>query len=260
MTDRELTTEDRLLNGRLLVRQPARGHRAGTDAVLLAAAVQADSGQTIADFGAGVGSVGLMVAARCPDCRLTLVEIDGFLAELARQNVSANHVLADVVEANVETANLAPGSFDHVAMNPPFYPPAAKRSPDPRTARARIGEEGLVEAWIETAHRVLRPGGVLTLIHRADALAGILTAMAGFGSLVVAPVQPHANASASRVIIAGVKNAKGPLVLERPLILNTMENLFTPEARAIHQGAAFERSWPAPRRQRRLRPSRYQPR
>ncbi|MGB6175434.1 MAG: methyltransferase, partial [Methylocella sp.] len=50
---------DAFLGGRLLLCQPAEGHRCGTDAVLLAAAAPADFSGLAIDVGAGVGAAGL---------------------------------------------------------------------------------------------------------------------------------------------------------------------------------------------------------
>ncbi len=68
-------TEDGFLGGQLRLRQPKSGHRAGHDAVLLAAATPARSGDRVADFGAGVGAAGLSVARRVAGIKLLLVEI-----------------------------------------------------------------------------------------------------------------------------------------------------------------------------------------
>ncbi len=52
-------TEDGFLGGQLRLRQPRGGHRAGHDAILLAAATPARSGDRVVDLGAGVGAPGL---------------------------------------------------------------------------------------------------------------------------------------------------------------------------------------------------------
>src|SRR5229473_3780911 len=75
-------TDDAVLGGRLRLRQPARGHRVGHDAILLAAACPARAGERVVDLGAGVGAAGLALAARVPDATVTLVEIDPELAAL----------------------------------------------------------------------------------------------------------------------------------------------------------------------------------
>src|SRR5438552_10255159 len=92
MTDPREFTEDAFLGGRLRLRQPRTGHRAGHDAVLLAAATAARVGQRVADFGAGVGAAGLALASRVSGLDLVLVEIDPRLAALARDNAALNDV------------------------------------------------------------------------------------------------------------------------------------------------------------------------
>src|ERR1700675_1324663 len=89
--------EGAFLGGRLRLRQPKSGHRAGHDAMLLAAATPARSGDRVVDLGAGVGAAGLAVAKRVAGIELVLVEIDDVLADLARGNASANAIAADVI-------------------------------------------------------------------------------------------------------------------------------------------------------------------
>src|SRR5665647_975052 len=93
MTDSGAHTEDAFLGGQLRLRQLKAGHRAGHDAILLAAATAARPGDRVVEFGAGVGAAGLALAKRVAEIRLALVEIDAGLAELARGNAAANAAL-----------------------------------------------------------------------------------------------------------------------------------------------------------------------
>lgn len=93
MTDHVLElTEDAFLGGQLRLKQLKSGHRAGHDAVLLAAATAARPGDRLVDLGAGVGVAGLSVARRVAGVDLVLVEIDTVLAGLARANAEANAI------------------------------------------------------------------------------------------------------------------------------------------------------------------------
>src|SRR5260370_41267232 len=83
-------TEDAFLGGQLRLRQLKSGHRAGHDAMLLAAATPARRADRVADFGAGVGAARLAVSKRVADVDLSLVEIDATLASLSRDNAPAN--------------------------------------------------------------------------------------------------------------------------------------------------------------------------
>ena len=84
------TTTDDFLGGRIGVLQPKNGHRAGSDAVFLAAAVPARAGDHVLDVGAGVGVAGLCLLARVPSIKLTAVEIDAKLCALAAKNAARN--------------------------------------------------------------------------------------------------------------------------------------------------------------------------
>src|SRR4030081_1656849 len=99
MTDPGEFTEDAFLGGQLRLRQPKSGHRAGHDAMLLAAATSARSGDRVVDFGAGVGAAGLAVAKRVAGIELILVEVDEALAGLARGNAGSNEIEAGGLHA-----------------------------------------------------------------------------------------------------------------------------------------------------------------
>ena len=222
-------TEDAFLGGQLRLRQPKSGHRAGHDAMLLAAATPAQSGDRVVDFGAGVGAAGLAVARRVAGTRLVLVEIDAALADLARGNASANAVSAETIVLDVSAGaeafaavGLAPDSADVVLMNPPFNDPARHRaSPDKAREIAHVATAATLENWIHAARRTLKSGGVLTLIWRADGLAEVLAALGrGFGSLAILPVHGERSAPAIRVIIRAIKGGKAPTRLYAGLMLN----------------------------------------
>jgi tRNA1(Val) A37 N6-methylase TrmN6 len=222
-------TEDAFLDGQLRLRQPKSGHRAGHDAILLAAATSARPGDRVVDFGAGVGAAGLAVARRVAGIEIVLVEIDPKLADLARENSVSNGLPAKIVVLDIAAgaedfaaAGLPPDSADLVLMNPPFNDPARHRSsPDQGRAIAHVAKATTLERWIHAARRILKSGGVLTLIWRADALAEILAALdRGFGSFGILPVHGDTTAPAIRVLVRAVKGGRAPMAVYPGLILN----------------------------------------
>jgi tRNA1(Val) A37 N6-methylase TrmN6 len=227
-------TEDAFLGGRLRLRQPRTGHRAGHDAVLLAAATAARRGDRVVDFGAGVGAAGLALASRVAGVDLLLVEIDPHLARLARDNAAANGIKAEVatldVTSSAETlaaAGLAPDSVDVVLMNPPFNDGRRHRaSPKEARALAHMAGGATLESWVQAARRVLKSGGALTLIWRADGIADVLAVLArGFGSLQILPVHGDASKPAIRVLLRAIKGGRAPSRLYRSLVLNNESTL-----------------------------------
>jgi tRNA1(Val) A37 N6-methylase TrmN6 len=239
-------SEDTLLAGRVRLRQPRRGHRIGTDAVLLAATVSARDGDVVYDLGAGAGGVGLIVAARSL-ASLVFVERDPALAELCRQNLALNGLAerARVVEADIlaparerRQAGLSPASADVVVTNPPFLEEMrSRRSPVEGRAAAHHIAEGGLEGWIRTCADLLNTKGRLFLIHRADRLGDCLAHLGpAFGAIAVRNVHPRADEPAIRVLLGATKGSRQPMRLLPALVLHDAEGRFTPEAEAIHSG------------------------
>ncbi|WP_245284546.1 tRNA1(Val) (adenine(37)-N6)-methyltransferase [Bradyrhizobium sp. th.b2] len=221
-------TEDGFLGGQLRLRQPRGGHRAGHDAILLAAATPARSGDRVVDLGSGVGAAGLAVARRVRGIDLVLVEIDPALAELARNNAGANAIMADVIVLDVESgaaafddAGLTPDSADVVLMNPPFNDPSRHQaSPDGERERAHVATATTLAGWVHVARRILRSNGQLALIWRADGIAEVLAALdRGFGSLEILPVHADATSPAIRILVRAVKGGRAPTRLHAALLL-----------------------------------------
>ncbi len=242
------TSEDAVLGGRLVLRQPRNGHRVGHDAILLAAATFACAGDQIIDLGAGVGAAGLAVARRIEGVAVTLVEIDPALAALAGENAARN-ALAERVRAvcldvaapaaAFAAAGLASGAADRVLMNPPFNA-SQQPSPDPGRRLAHSASRHALDRWVGTAARLLRPAGVITLIWRADALDSLLpTLTAGFGAVTLLPIHPKPGAPAIRVLARAVKASRAPLSLLPGFILADEVGKPTAQAEAVLRGGAL---------------------
>jgi len=231
------TTDDRFLDGRLVIRQSAQGYRAGMDALLLAAAVS--PAEKLMEAGCGPGAALLAAALRFPAAQLTGVERDPAAAALARDNVAANGFSdrVSIVEGDVFSAAI--GAFEGIFLNPPYAEAGEGIAPKPARQGAHVTEQPL-DVWIARLSNHLTGGGVLTLIHRADKLAAILAAMDGrLGAVVVHPLRPRADAPASRVLVRGVKGSRAPLTLLRGLDLHDASGAkFSPEAEAIFRGRA----------------------
>lgn len=245
MTDIAACTEDAFLGGQLRLRQLKSGHRAGHDAMLLAAATPVRAGHRVVDFGAGVGAAGLAVARRVEGIDLVLVEIDELLAGLARDNAAANAIAADVIVLNVEAAadafaaaGLAPASVDAVLMNPPFNDAARHRaSPDRAREFAHVAASATLEKWVHAARRILKSSGTLTLIWRADAITDVLAALdRGFGSLAILPVHGDVRSPAIRILVRATKGGRAPAQIHPALMLNDELGLPDKEVQEVLAG------------------------
>jgi tRNA1(Val) A37 N6-methylase TrmN6 len=237
-----MTSEDALLGGRVRLRQPDGGLRAGHDAVLLAAAVPAKPGDRVLELGCGSGAAFLCLAARVPNLTIVAVEREPALAALARENAGLNG-LADrvtVIEGDVADPALrrALPRCAHGFANPPYWeggsaPPAALR-------RAATHEQALLADWATCLATVAHRGSatlVLPASRFADGLAALRAAR--FGSPALLPLWPRAGVAAKRVLVSARMGGKGPGRVLPGLVLHDGAGA-TAEAEAIlRDGAAL---------------------
>lgn len=254
---------DALFGGQLLLQQFRVGHRAGTDAVLLAAAGEVAPGHRFVDAGAGAGAVGLWLGLRQPEAGGVLLEANPAVAELARRNVEANGLSGRLMVACVDlfdaTACRAAGveaGADLVVSNPPFHGSGSVRvSPDPGKAAAHVLPVGLDgdphEHWARRLGDLLAPKGRLLVIHRPEAVPSLLRTLGTrCGGFLLKPIHPRAEAPAIRVLVGGIAGSKAPLQILPGLILHEADGTFTPEARAVNAGEPLG-FWPTKNRPRR---------
>jgi tRNA1(Val) A37 N6-methylase TrmN6 len=230
---------DTLLGGRVRFSQPAE-YRVAIDPVLLAAAVPARAGEAVLDAGAGSGAATLCLAARVPACRIVGLELQRPLQRIASDNVQANRLgpRVEIMAGDLgrPPPRLVGASFDHVMTNPPYLA-AGQASAPPGAVRAQAHvEHGLeLAGWLAACLRMLRPGGMLTLIHRADRLAEVLAALHGaLGELVVFPLWPRAGERpAKRVLVQGRTGSRAPLRLAPGLVLHERDGRYSAAAEAV---------------------------
>ena len=234
------TGSDTLLGGRVRVAQPADGYRVAVDAVLLAAAIDAAAGAAVLDLGCGVGSVGLCLAWRRPDLRITGLDREPVFAAAARRNAAANGFGArlSIVEADLRAS--LPQRFDAVAMNPPYLKAGtATVSAHPLKAAATAESEAKLADWVAAARHALKPGGSLTLIHRADRLDDVLAAVArSFGGIAILPIHPKRDRAAKRILVRAQLGSGEPLAIRPGLVLHEENGAFTAEADSILRDGA----------------------
>lgn len=239
-------TRDLFLGGRLSIEQPRAGHRSGIEAVLIAAAAPLRAGETLADIGAGAGVAGLCALARVAEVRAVLIEADAAMTALARRNAAANGMAgrvtvvdADVTVRGTVAATGLTGAVDHALANPPFHDPAASRS-SPAKAGAHVAPDAALDLWVRFAAAIVRPGGTMTVVHKADALPLVLAAFGRrFGAAAVLPLHPRPGRPASRVIVQGVKDSRTPLSLLPGLALHgAAGHGFAPAVEAVLRDGA----------------------
>ncbi len=210
-------TEDTFFSGAVTVFQPEKGFRAGTDSILLAAALgQAMQGKAL-ELGCGAGGALWPAAWRLRGMHFTGLERDPAMAALARRGLEANTFQdrAEIIEG--DAAAIPPdwhNTFDLVFSNPPFFGEGTIKQPGEGKEAAYLESVSLKD-WINAMLFALRPKGTFLMIHRAAELARILSVIERqVGEITVMPVRSFPGADAKRVIVRARKALRsGPMRL-----------------------------------------------
>jgi len=211
------TTTDLFLGGKVTAIQPAKGYRAGVDAVLLAASVPAKPGDTVLELGCGVGVASLCLGARIAGLDITGVELQSDYADLASQNG------LEVVNADLRDlpAGLRNRQFNHVMINPPYFD-RATGSAAPNAGRdIAMGGETPLSDWINIAGKRLAPKGFFTMILRIERLPEVLTALnRRLGSIVVRPISARVASAPHLFLLQARHSGRAPFRLMAPLVMH----------------------------------------
>jgi tRNA1Val (adenine37-N6)-methyltransferase len=221
-------TRDALFGGAVAITQPARrgGYRVNVDALLLAAfaagrfgARRRGAARHAVDLGAGVGAVGLSLLHFGGAARVTMVEIDPALAELARTNARDNAWAdrIDVVTGAVAVAAVPTASADLVVCNPPYVTPGRGRVPAERVRRAKYGE---LDTFTEAARRLAGRRARVCFVYPApDAMRLVQSLRArGLEPKRICAVHGRAADAARLVLIEAVPGKPGGLQIEPPFV------------------------------------------
>lgn len=233
-------TQDYLLNKQIRILQPINGYRASTDAVFLASAVSAvKPGEQILDVGSGTGAISLCLASRFKESKplITGVEMQNQLTELSAQSASLNGFAEFLHYENADifskTHGLTPCSFNHVITNPP-YSEHDLPSPNPGKALAHNHHGSDLANWLGFCIKMLRPQGKFYMVHRAEAVASILSILNGrLGKICLIPIYSKSGQNAKRVIITAQKDSHAPAVITPGFTIHDIDGNYTPQAQRI---------------------------
>lgn len=235
------TTNNTILNGKIILTQPSQGYRAAIDPIFLAASVPVHPLDSVLEVGAGVGTAMLALAHRIPQVKIIGLELQRSLVRLASHNIKLNGYQdrLDILNGNLldPLPRIAAGSFSHVMANPPYFSEEkASQSPYRIKALSNSDHEGKLDQWIDFCYRMVRPKGSVTFIFTSDRLDELLSCMHGkLGEILIFPLWSKAGQPAKRIIVRGRKNIKAPCKILSGLVLHTLDGSYTKEANSILQ-------------------------
>jgi len=175
-------TADELLHGRLRVIQKKKGYRFSLDALLLAHFIRLCRGDSLLDLGTGSGVIALIAALHRPEVRVTGIDIQEKMVEMAARSAALNGLEGRVTftagDVRLLSLTFAAESFDAVVCNPPYRKVNSGRvNPREEKALARHELQGTLRDFLSSASHVLKPGGRFFVIYPARRMATLIAEM-----------------------------------------------------------------------------------
>ena len=152
------------LYGKYSLLQDDAYQKLGQDSVLLADFMSFRRGSHVCDFGAGIGVLSVLAAAKDETIRLSAVELIPGAAALCEENLRRNGFAArsEVLACDLRDlrGRIPPSSIDAVVTNPPYFTRVSGYSSGSETrAAARTDDTSDIGALCRAAADVLKWGG-----------------------------------------------------------------------------------------------------
>lgn len=219
----------------------------GIDAVLLAwfASGAVKKRSRVIDLGTGTGIIPLLLYGRTGVEKIQALEIQENMVEMAGRSVACNGLeeRIEIIHGDIKNpgAQVQPTSYDVVVSNPPYMKVGhGLKNPTETKAIARHEILCAIEDIVVFAKRMLKDRGKLFLIHRADRLADIMSAMRDHR---VEPkrlqfIHPYADKPANLVLVEGMKAGKPYLITEAPIVVYEKDGRYTQTINDIYGTSA----------------------
>jgi tRNA1(Val) A37 N6-methylase TrmN6 len=236
---------DSFLGGKLIIKQPLKGFRAGLDSVLIASIINLQNKNTsnILELGCGVGVAFLSLATRFKNLNITAVEINKLYSDFALYNIEINKQIIDtnniqIINQDINKLSLNKNSFDIVFSNPPFYKKdSIKNSIYDLKNQGNIESTANLKDFISKAFELLTNNGTFYIIHHTNRFKDLMDNLETnkFGNINLYPIYSKKNESASRFILSAQKFSKSPPKIHVGITIHNKEGNFTKEAINILQ-------------------------
>lgn len=213
----------------------------GIDAVLLSNFVKVKKDGYAVDLCTGSGIVPILLSTKTKAKKITGIEIQSDIADMASRSVSYNKLNEKIDIINDDISNalkyIKHSCVDTVCVNPPYMKDmAAIKNPDLPLAIARHELLTDLESVINIANKLLKENGRFFMIHRPSRLSEI------FASMKQNRIEPkrirfihsYIDSKANLVLIEGLKGSGVWLDVEPPLAVYKEKNVYTDEVLKIY--------------------------
>ena len=229
------------INEHFTIFQREDSFKFGTDAVLLARFARIGKKDVLFDICSGTGAVGFFCHLCYAPKEIHFVEIDPVMAELSQKTASCNGIsekcrfyCSDVKDLSVSEGIMA----DAITVNPPYFlSNSGKLNQNEQLKTARHTEQFSHDILFEKSYRLLRDGGKIYLIQRAQNLAEIIAKLREhrLEPKRLRLVYPNPKKDANLFLLEAVKNGGIWMDCLPPLILYHENGEMTEEFRLMQE-------------------------
>lgn len=233
--------DDLELNG-LKIIQNKDGFCFGMDSVLLSDfAKEIKKNSSILDMGTGTGILGILLSAKTQDTKITGVEIQPEVAQMAQRSVELNqleeriNILCEDIKKLKEIYEA--GSFDAIVTNPP-YKKKGTGGMNENEAKLISRHEitASLEDFISIASYLLKDQGSIYMVHRPERLADIMVNLRKYKlePKVIKFVYPNQEKEPNLILMKATKNARPFLKVEKPIYIYDAQGNYTKDVLRIY--------------------------
>lgn len=213
-----------------------------TDALLLGHFTEVRKNDKILDLCAGNGVIALLLSAKGSQT-IESIEIQEQLADMDRRsfeyNDLTNRLLIHHMDLKDVYQNFKPSQYTLVTCNPPYFK-SNQRHQHQKEAHKIARHEIMctLEDCMLAARHLLKQGGRLMMVHRAERLMDVLTEMrkASIEPKRVVFIYSKIDKSAVTIVVEGRKNGNQGLTIAPPFYIYNNQGDYTDEMKEVYYG------------------------
>lgn len=221
--------------------QKKHGFRFGVDAVLLANFARVKKGMKVIDLCSGTGIIPLILAGKTEAAKVTGLEIQEEMVEMALRSVRYNKLeeRLDFIAGDLKDEKLLKSmeKVDVITVNPPYkLKGAGIVNPEDKNAIARHEIMATLEDVIKASRILLKDNGRLYMVHRPERIADILCLMRKYKiePKAIRMVHPNTKKAPNIVLVEGQRDGGAFLKWHPPLYVYNDEGGYSNEINEIY--------------------------
>lgn len=214
-----------------------------TDALLLGHFTHLRKNDKVMDLCSGNGVIPLLLSHKGKHL-IDAIEIQSRLADMAQRSIQHNHLESRIKMYEMDLRNVKttfkPSSYTVVTCNPPYFKTTQTNQHQKEAHKiARHEVMCTLADCVSAANHLLKQGGRLVMVHRAERLMDLLTE---FRTHHIEPKQlimvySKQSKAAHAIVVEGRKDGNPGLTIAPPFYMYQENGEYTKEMSAIYYGA-----------------------